>query len=201
MILLLHKQEIWAHLAIQASGDEYVTVVKSFPAALKEVSTKKYTSILVDGDEFLGAVETLSNYALVCALFVDRADKNVRRAREKGAVEVLFLYDPLEKTLPKLRFLAKGVPTWEFDLPRTWHYATVTELGGVELGRTQLEILELLMEGWTTKQMAEQTGKSKGYIENILNVLYRKARVNGKGPGNRSVRLAMWGRENLGGDQ
>jgi DNA-binding NarL/FixJ family response regulator len=50
----------------------------------------------------------------------------------------------------------------------------------IRLTRREHEILELLMEGCTNKQIAERLGVSSQTVKNQLSTLYQKARVSSR---------------------
>lgn len=188
MILVLHNWELVQEYIIWWGKGEECTVSPTFLDALKEAMTGRYDLILVDADSFLGGVGALAQHAKVVGLTSDNTGDMDKKVKIEGGAGAVFIGGKLREITSQLENISKGDPV-EWKPIRANH---VAELGGVGFGRTQLEVLDGVARGLSSRQIARRLGKEKGYINQVVNRLYQKTGARGR------TRLALWVRGVMG---
>ncbi len=187
MILVYHSWEIVQNLVLESTGDEEVVTVTTLPAAVREARTGEYDLALVDADTTDLAIQALSPYVKVVALTGDGVNGTAEKAVGLGAVGCVWLgLQSWEIALALEKYRKEGSP--EEYKPLRWNQ--VMHLDGTPVGKVQLQMLEMVTQGLTSKQMAVKLGTTEGTVNQYLRVLYEKfGLLNGNG--SRKTRLAV----------
>lgn len=182
-ILLLDSREI-VRLLIIGTFDN-VTIVPSFPVAVREAKTGNYSTIIFGADEFPGAIQTFSLLGRTVGISFDKDEQ----PENKYGVEILWAGSPIKQIKEKLIEIETGDPDeYKPDTGLAWNQ--VLRYLDITLGETQLAVLELAVEGYTAKTIGEKLEKSARYVETVLEGLYKKFGVESSGRVNCRVRLA-----------
>jgi len=169
-------------VAEAANGNEALHLVRRHRP---DVVLMDITMPVLDG---IGATRLITQHdpLTMVLLLTSAADEQVVEGLAAGACGVLYKHAEIDELLEAVRAAARG------DLPVTAPVAVVGPDGpGGSLSTRETEVLELLAEGRTNRQIAAALGITERTVKAHLSRVFRVLDVTDR------VQAALWGRDNL----
>jgi len=128
----------------------------------------------MSGVEATAAIRNEFPHALIIVLTTYDGDENIYHALHAGAHAYLL------KDIPRVEFLGavRSVYAGEYCIPPAVAARLAQRLPRAELSHRELEVLKLIVEGMSNKEIASALAISESTVKNHVNSLLSKLKVN-----------------------
>jgi len=167
--LLLGKEEGFQVIGTASNGQEAIELNRR---EQPDVVLMDIQMPILDGIESTKMIkqETPSVHIMMLTTFKD--EKNIRLALKAGAAGYLLKSSSIEKMAAHIRALVCGTTVLDPDVLRAIIEPTTEAIEG--LTKREMDIVELVAEGLSNKEIGEQLYLSDGTIRNMLTVILDK---------------------------
>ena len=129
---------------------------------------------VMGGVEAVGVIHEEFPGARIIVLTTYDGDENIYRALQGGARAYLLKDIPREEFLDDIRAVYEG----QYCIPPAVAARLARRLPGPELSARELEVLKLIVEGMSNKEIAAALNITESTIKNHVNSILGKLRVN-----------------------
>ena len=158
-------------IAEAANGRE---AVELFRAHKPDVTLMDLRMPVMGGVEATGIIHEEFPDARIIVLTTYDGDENIYRALQGGARAYLLKDIPREEFLDDIRAVYEG----QYCIPPAVAARLARRLPGPELSARELEVLKLIVEGMSNKEIAAALNITESTIKNHVNSILGKLRVN-----------------------
>ena len=128
----------------------------------------------MNGLEATSAIRSEFPEAMIIVLTTYDGDENIYRALQVGARAYLLKDVPRDEFLNALRLVASG----QFCIPPSVAVRLAQRIPASELSSREVEVLKLIVEGMSNKEIASALTISESTVKHHVNSLLAKMRVN-----------------------
>ena len=158
-------------IAEAANGREAVALFRDHQP---DVTLMDLRMPVMGGVEAVGVIHEEFPGARIIVLTTYDGDENIYRALQGGARAYLLKDIPREEFLDDIRAVYEG----QYCIPQAVAARLARRLPGPELSARELEVLKLIVEGMSNKEIAAALNITESTIKNHVNSILGKLRVN-----------------------
>ncbi|RJE90273.1 DNA-binding response regulator [Paenibacillus sp. 1011MAR3C5] len=166
--LLLGKEEDFEVIGVALNGQEAIQLCHLQP----DVILMDIQMPIMDGIESTKIIKQQYPFILVMMLTTFQDERNIRLALQAGAEGYLLKSSTVEKMAENIRAITSGATVLSPDVLKTIMEPSRESLQG--LTERESDIVELVSQGLSNKEISEQLYLSVGTVRNMLTIILDK---------------------------
>src|SRR5687768_651815 len=160
-------------MTVVAEASNGLEAVDKYREARAELVLMDLRMPRMGGVETTAAIRKQDPSARILVLTTYDGDENIYRALQAGALGYLLKDMPREEFVAAVHKVANG----EYYIPQQVAARLAQRLPAADLSQREMEVLKLIVEGRSNKEIADRLGLSESTIKNHVNGLLAKLHV------------------------